>query len=369
MGDYTRKLAAALINAGCEAAIIAINDRRMQDNIWQGKQHDNNTEINVLRMPESVSWNIRLNEAKKFAAAFQPDWLSLQYVPFGYQLKGLPFKLGEKLKNIYPGKPWHIMFHELSVNKNESFKFKIWALLQTKIIRSVLHILHPAVISTNTKLYQHRLTQLGYSSKVLPLFSNITRTEVPDFSDDKNCIPQNILQHRNEYIVGTLFGAFSFKSWDLKSLLNQLINGYDNKKIIIASIGRMSSGAAYWQQLQNEYPAIQFLTLGEQPEAFISAWLLHYTDFGILSTLPELAGKSGSFMAFKEHGIPVVCKEKTAELESFNIPLDKGLTEINNHQSFQLPKKYPSCTMLNEVVNQFLADLQNSQQSMINNHS
>ena len=93
VGDYTRKLACALIGRGHSAAIIAINDRRLNGDIWQGKQNDENTEVQVLRLSHSQPWGFRLNKAKEFIKALNVDWISLQYVPFGFHLKGLPFNL------------------------------------------------------------------------------------------------------------------------------------------------------------------------------------------------------------------------------------------------------------------------------------
>ena len=113
----------------------------------------------------------------------------------------------------------------------------------------------------------------------------------------------------------------------------------------------------YWEQLQQLYPGIMFLKLGMQDAGFISGWLNNYTDMGILTTLPELASKSGSFMAFKEHGIPVVCKQRTAALKNYNIPLDEALTEIVEDRDFILPARYQPVAVLDKVVHAFINDL------------
>ena len=101
VGDYTRKLAQALICKGNKVKIIALNDRRIDGGAWLGKQTDNNIEIEVLRLPELLAWHVRLYMAKKFTGDFNPDWISLQFVPFGYQIKGLPFGSGKKIKTTF----------------------------------------------------------------------------------------------------------------------------------------------------------------------------------------------------------------------------------------------------------------------------
>lgn len=365
VGDYTRKLACALINCGHKAAIIAINDRRLNADVWQGKQTDNDTETEVLRLSTELPWRKRLGKAKAFAIAFDADWISLQYVPFGFHLKGLPFNLGNKLKQLETRQRWHIMFHELSVNKNDSIKFKLWSFLQMRIIQSFLKLLRPALITTNTELYRLRLKELGYSSKLLPLFSNINRVS-PAPEPFYDIIPEFLLKNRKNYLIGTLFGSFDFKRWDIRSLLNKFSGDYckNGKKPVIASIGKMPYGITCWQTLQHEYPSIIFLTFGMQDAGFISYWLSAYTDFGILTTLPELAGKSGSFMAYKEHGLPVVCKERTPGLAATSkTKLDKALTVIDDKTTFTLPPKYAPVAMLNEVVNQFINELSSDKSS------
>lgn len=362
VGDYTRKLACGLIAKGYNAAIIAINDRRLEEKIWQGKQIEDNREVDVLRLSVSDTWNNRLRVSKKFLNEFYPDWLSLQYVPFGFNIKGLPFNLGKKLKRLNKNAGWHVMFHELAVNKEESYKFKIWALLQEKIIRSILLNLKPAIIHTNTELYKYRIKDLGFEAKVLPLFSNISKAKMHENETYKSIIPAFIQQHRGDYIIGTLFGSFDFKRWDMHSLLKKFTYKFSSNRIAIASLGRMPSGHFYWDSLKKKYPQVDFIDLGEQSAGFISYWLYEFTDFGILTTLPELSGKSGSFMAFKEHGIPVVCTQQTLSLQDFKISLDPVLTCIDPGKEFVLPIKYTPVPMLNSVVNQFTSDLTGNSQ-------
>lgn len=355
VGDYTRKLAYALISRGHAACIIAINDRHMSGDSWEGKQKEDNIEIDILRLSHNLPWETRLNLSKNFADNFNPNWLSLQFVPFGYQIKGLPFKLDKKLKYISKHARWHVMFHELSVNKNESLKFGIWAFLQLKIISSLLNGLKPTFITTNTQVYQQILQKLGYKSFMLPLFSNIEYLAESDVTAFTEQIPNYLLSDRLSCLVGTLFGTFSFKSWNLHSLLNKLVKQYPQKRILITSVGKMSTGASYWKTLKNQYPSVIFLELGMRDAAFISFWLSHYTDFGILTTFPELAGKSGSFMAFKEHGIPVFCKEPEEQLQKYHIKLDNALTVVtSDSESLQVPQRVAPISLLNDTVNQFI---------------
>jgi hypothetical protein len=358
VGDYTRKLACALNKSGHLAAVISINDRRLENGaVWEGVQTDEMGETKALRLSSMLPWDERMQRAKDWIEKFDPQWLSLQYVPFGFHLKGLPFKLGNKLKLLTGHRRWQLMFHELSVNRFESFKFRVWSYLQMKIIRSLLHALQPVVVHTNTELYQRRLQEMGYNAMVLPLFSNISWQTGVGANGFEKIIPAFISRHREDYIIGTLFGSFDFKQWDMRSLLDKFNYRYSKKRVVMVSLGRMSAGGECWEQLKYEYPLVTFLSLGEQPAAFISYWLMHYTTFGILTTMPELSGKSGSYMAFKEHGVPVVCREKTASLQSLYLPVEKDLVQVDAATAFQLPGRRQPVVQLETVLAAFVESL------------
>jgi hypothetical protein len=59
--------------------------------------------------------------------------------------------------------------------------------------------------------------------------------------------------------------------------------------------------------------AVEVVSIGEQSEEIISQ-ALQFADFGINTGSPELLGKSGTFAAMREHGLPVVVAD--GELDS-----------------------------------------------------
>jgi hypothetical protein len=62
------------------------------------------------------------------------------------------------------------------------------------------------------------------------------------------------------------------------------------------------------QILAVEGAAFDAVSLGEQSEVFISK-TLRFADFGINTGSPELLGKSGTFAAMREHGLPVLAAD------------------------------------------------------------
>jgi hypothetical protein len=92
VGDYTRRLAGELTKQGHSTVIIALHDKTVPDKLEE-KQTVDNIELPVLRIPAHYSSKKRFRSAGEWIRTFNPDWLSLQYVPYSFQNKGLPFGL------------------------------------------------------------------------------------------------------------------------------------------------------------------------------------------------------------------------------------------------------------------------------------
>src|SRR5690606_15350702 len=158
VGDYTRRLAGELIRQGHQASIIALNDMYLGFD-FEGIQYSDNINLPILRLPSIWPSEKRFRNAKKYIKKFDPDFLSLQFVIFSFNSKGLPFGLNKRLRILGNGKPWHIMFHELWVGMDtgSSFKLMIWGNLQRWLIKSLADTLQPTTVHTQTKLYQLQL--------------------------------------------------------------------------------------------------------------------------------------------------------------------------------------------------------------------
>ena len=77
VGDYTRLLAGACRELGHEVQTIGLNDHFIPSR-WEGLQDD----IPCLRFPESLTWEYKWQRANPFVDKFDPDWISLQFVPY-----------------------------------------------------------------------------------------------------------------------------------------------------------------------------------------------------------------------------------------------------------------------------------------------
>lgn len=352
VGDYTRRLACELIRKGHRVALIALNDKAVTD-LYKGIQIDADTTIEVLRLPATDALNTRLNTAAQFMAKFNPEWLSLQFVPFAFNDKGLPFGFAAHLKKLGVGKKWHIMFHELWVAMEETatFKHKIWGWLQQSIISKLIKTLKPQAVHTQTQLYIQQLKNKGIAAKHLPLFGNIPLA---------GQYASKPVQHSPGSIINlVLFGGIHHGA-PVSQFAQTVVNcakKYDvNFKLIL--LGRSGNDQKRWA---DEFAAhqIQVEVLGEQPANVISQQLSSST-IGISTTPISLIEKSGTVAAMQEHGLPVICISREWKPRgNFDVPNIAGIYPYNSEVfetifSNTLPVAANSVT---SVADKFLAAL------------
>jgi hypothetical protein len=355
VGDYTRQLASELILNGHQAGIVAINDQHIKDR-FEGVQNLGNVSLQVLRLPSHISSLHRFKLAALWIDNLDPEWLSLQFVPFAFHPKGLPFQMGKLLTTLTGRRRWHIMVHELWVgmNKESSLKFFWWGLFQRQLIKSLFNKLMPAVIHTQTKLYLNLLEKMGFKSQLLPLFSNISVAE------DISIIRAN---DDDKIISFVVFGGIH-PGAPIDKLAKELKH-YSNQnavKIVLKLLGRSGAEQLRWEQ-EWQAAGLCIELIGEQPEEQISA-VLSNSSFGISTTPPSLIEKSGSVAAMREHGMSILCLSRPWHPRDINEPqLSPGVTEYQEGkiQDFiaQKNEAYPSNNKTG-ISHQFINDLLSS---------
>ncbi|MDQ1085603.1 hypothetical protein [Siphonobacter sp. SORGH_AS_1065] len=305
VGDYTRRLAGQLVRLGHHVSMVAWMDTHINES-RNGLQTDEiGTVIQVLRIPAGVSKRVRSKQVNEWIALQKPDWVSLQYVPFAYQRKGLPVGLASQLSRLNHKGSWEVMFHELWVGmeKNVSWKFRLWGMAQRMLIKNLLIKLAPRVIHTQTRLYQWQLSRLGYQSEYLPLFTN-----VPIVPGKKKATRKGL-----ELIV---FGGIHAGTaiLDFAQELAQYASQH-SQTAQVTFIGNNGQEIDNWIKacVQNGIPT---RNLGFQPPQVISQMLQQATH-GITSTPYLLLEKSGTVMAMRAHGLPIICLANPWQVQGY----------------------------------------------------
>jgi hypothetical protein len=304
VGDYVRRLSGELLKKGHHISAIALNDQHTCEAFF-GTQMSEDENLKVLRLPSVWNTSQRFARAEQWVNEFNPDWVSLQFVPFAYHKKGLPFFLSKQIFGFGIGRRWHIMFHELWVGMNaeSSQKIQLWGKCQKYLIKSLIYKLRPEVIHTQSSLYQAQLKRLAFHSQLLPLFANIPcKSELnKEFFEDKNNISSQ-RQNISLVVFGTIHPNAPIESLASDAAL------YAEKHLSIVTliiIGRCGSEQNRWAQTW-QAAGLPVNILGEQPPETISK-TLQRASFGVATTPIAQIEKSGTVAAMLEHGLSVVC--------------------------------------------------------------
>lgn len=288
VGDYTALLATELVKQGHTCKIIAINDRHIVND-----ENEDNESTMFYRLSSSTPWKNRVLKIKEIVAKFNPDWLSLQFVPYAYNDKGLPFNLPYLLKPVFKGYKVHIMHHELWV-EDKNNKGLLLAFLQRKIIGLMHKILKPKISHTHVPVYAYRLQKLGVKAMPLPVLSNIPLAGALVANDD------------GYFNVG-FFSQVTYREEIIQFLKElSLACQKSNLKLNITIIGGNSNRAkTFIDQITKVRDINCTIThTGFLDVKGVSAELLN-CNLGITPVPRHLLGKSGSVAAFINHGIPV----------------------------------------------------------------
>ncbi|MES2828472.1 MAG: glycosyltransferase [Bacteroidota bacterium] len=348
VGDYTRRLASELIKLGHEVRIIAIHDRLIKLSI-NGVQKIDGKVINVLRLPSILKWELRIELAKDYLNVFNPDRLCLEYVPFSFNKRGIPFFLASKLKAIASDRAWLIMFHELwlGMEIGASMKHIIWGCVQKTLIRSLVRKLNVKAIYTQSLLYLSQLKSLGLEPNLLPLFGNI-----PVINEEESLTEKNL-----SFVI---FGGIHHGS-DIISFAKELqeISLITQLKVEVIFVGRNGFQKEDWINVL-ENAKINFVDMGEQSIYNISKIFLGST-FGVTTTPYILTDKSGSVASMREHGLIIICLGRSWNVEGFQHPYGsehlKKFEKGNLSALIKLKNPLPDHSSLVKVAKEFEKNL------------
>ncbi|MCE0499237.1 MAG: glycosyltransferase [Methylacidiphilales bacterium] len=313
VGDYVRLLAGECQRYGHSCAIIALHDRHITVpdesvlNVGTGK-------IPLLRLPAASAWPERMGRAVAFRSWWQPDWISLQFVSYGFNDKGVVLNLKSVFQAITADCPLHIMFHELWLGEDKSspFRHRLIGGFQRHGIRRLVAGLKPQRLSTSNPAYAAMLRSIEIEAAILPLFGNIpistmdSTEPLPTLLADAGIPREGV--GRNQWWLGLFFGGL-YSEWKAEPLMSTLLRAVQqiHKRICLVLAGRPGAeGEAIWETLQRDYRRnIVLVKVGEQPAETISA-LMQIADFGISASPWQLIGKSGTAAAMLDHGLPVI---------------------------------------------------------------
>lgn len=372
VGDYTRLLAEECVKQGHECCLVSLNERLLTQ-IYRSKIAVDLVAIPLLRLPITMPWQQRTAHAEKLLDLFQPDWISLQFVPYGYQDKGIVIDLKKQLRPLVKERHLHIMFHELWIGQNTSAKLKerIVGTVQKFFILQLIKQLQPLVVHTNSSTYVALLKQNGILASRLPLFGNIPVAEQNSdcwlFSELHKLGLDIRTENRQHFWLFGFFGSLHpvWLAEPLFSCLNKAAMEH-NRQIAMISIGRLGPGEKLWNSLSRNYSSqFVFLQLGEKSPIEISEFL-NSLDFGVATSPYALIEKSGTVATMLEHKLPVIVNRDDFELSSCTVSFQAPqsllykMERISDCLADQLNSNIPQSLPLSrlpDVTTQFIKDI------------
>jgi hypothetical protein len=355
VGDYTRRLSHELAGNGIEVAVAAINDGHISE-ISKTVAHVGQIGIATLRLPATLN-HTSFDVLKDFVDQFNPDWISLQYVPFSFHPKGLGFGLSKKLLKAGQGRKWQIMFHEIAVGMptGSSIKEMLWGKAQKYLAENLIKVLKPFVVHTHTMVYKKQLEKFGAQVTLLPLFSNIP-VSYPNLILEK--LEGRLV--KNEYTDLLVFATVQLGA-PIRQFARD-VQQYENAsglKFRMVFLGRGGKAKEEWV---NEWKTagLETIQMGELDEEKISE-VMAKASFGIFSTPLVLTGKSGAVAAMREHGIHLLCVSGNWEARGLKVRENPfGILEYRQGELdrfFKGKSDFSNLPTVPSVSKQFMSDL------------
>lgn len=283
VGDYTYNLAQEFVNNGHQAIVVCKKKLGIKTDY-----------ANICVCPIIERWNLfAIQSVIRVIKEYHIDVVSLQYVPHGYQMKGLPFSLIVLLYVIRKCNVKIFTFcHELFVRKEKgNLKRNILSFLMRNITKCI--ILQSDFVATSIKVYQQQINGLIRYKKLvglIPINSNVPEVSV---DTDSLCSLRTKIAAKDEYIVS--FWGFRKMNEILSVLLENCDNGL---KIKLLSIGN---------SLKNIPTDRRIYKTGILPLHEIGSYL-KISDVLILpeDRLSGCSFKSGTLLAALKNGVVVL---------------------------------------------------------------
>lgn len=312
VGDYTLRLAGELISRGNQVRIIAVRDKFIEESRVESLS-DSRVKVEVLRLASVESVKTRMGKATKFAKKVNPDWISLQFVPYAFSSQGIPVGLGKAIRAMSSSAQVHVMVHESYLTGSLSPKNKLVKIGQIQSIKSMMKVLNPKVIHTSIPSYQTLLANIGIHSELLGLFGNLPFAATSRNPSNPNCLkavffgigPVEIffdvfskrLKKFSESSSIQIELIFCGNPGDIGRRFIQYVKDAEIHNLVVNEMGRMGSE--------------------DLSKLFLSC------DFGIARVPTYLLGKSGTAISMLEHGLPMW------------IPLAESQSEIASNFDFR----------------------------------
>lgn len=269
----------------------------------------------TIRCSPHLPWKRRGEVVESELSSFNPSWISLQFVPYGYHANGVVNGLAKVLAALMRSALCrrHIMFHEIWVGAKCSapIRERLFGWVQRLAVGRLVRNFDPQCVNTHTPGYQSALRGLGVCAQLLPLFGNIPYRSTGAESWLFPVLNQRKIEinsgNRGRFWLFGMFGSLH-REWPPEPLIPDIARMAKSRQIraVILAFGHMGPGGPLWRTMEERYAdSLDFISLGPMAEYRI-AELINTVDCGIATSPLQLISKSGSAAAFLDFGVPLI---------------------------------------------------------------
>jgi hypothetical protein len=313
VGDYTRSLVGSLETLGVKGNIIATHDTDVTE-IVEEEQWSEGVSVPVLRIPRDTTKEARTASIVSALRQIDPDWVSVQFVPYSFHHKGLPLVFLRQLEVLLSPYRVHLMFHEcwIGISSVSPLRHQLVGWLQRQLAKRMVRKLKPKIITTSNELYQEVLRRAKIETEILPLFSNIPLVATGDFFDFSQSIdfPLHLAPKvlAEKYLVVGIFGTIYPQVDLIKELRKLQWSAVDSgREILLIAFGRSGeSGGKRLDEVETAFDHVfPVVRLGELRLEEV-ARIFSILEVSISCTPRQHLGKSGVFAAMRLNDVEVI---------------------------------------------------------------
>jgi hypothetical protein len=298
VGDYSRRLAAACTELGVTTSVVALHDRHVSSPRLEQQSADGCC-INTLRLPVSLSWRHRSRLLAEQLRQWECSAISLQFVPYAFDRRGLPLGLLTLLGHleIVPDLRVHLMFHEIwiGISSSSDRRSRLIGHLQRRLVQAIHTTLCPAAVHVTNSTYACCLRRAGMEAVRLPLFSTLelppTPPPVGPASTFSACV----------------FGRIP-PPWDpdpaLEVVVAEAARRQQAPRLLL--VGRPWIDDPWFERLQQRWPQLQIVRHGIEPDSHKLCELIRSCQLGLATVPWGLIEKSSAVSVFLSLDLPVL---------------------------------------------------------------
>ena len=302
VGDYSRRLAAACTKVGETTHLLALHDSHVSTALLE-QQNADGCNLMALRLPVGLSWRRRSALVRKQLQLWQCSAVSLQFVPYAFDRRGMPLGLLLLLCHLrlLPDLCFHLMFHEIwiGISCSSDLRSRLIGHLQRRFIQAIHTAIRPSAVHVTNSTYACCLSRVGIKAVRLPLFSTL---EV-----NSELLRTPVQFRQMQVFTACIFGRIP-PLWDpdpaLEILVADAVRHQSLPRLIL--VGRPWISDQWVARLQQRWPQVEVICHGVEPDSEKLCGLIHSCQLGLATVPWGLIEKSSAVSVFLSLGLPVL---------------------------------------------------------------